>query len=79
MKLMSFRNAGGVASWGVADGDTVQDLGDRAPSLRAALAKGVSFDTAGAKTMTLSEFTFLPPITDPDKIICVGLNYTTFT
>ena len=75
MKLMSFRNAAGVASWGVADGDTVHDLGDRAPSLRAALAKGVSFDTAGAKTMKLSEVTFLPPITDPDKIICVGLNY----
>lgn len=75
MRLMSFRGTDGVASWGVVDGDAVRDLGARAPSLRDALAQGVSFDTTGTKSLKLADITFLPPITDPDKIICIGLNY----
>ncbi len=75
MKLMSFARPDGVASWGVADGAMVHDLGGRAPTLRAALARGVSLDVAGTQTLKLADVKFLPPITDPEKIICVGLNY----
>jgi len=74
MRLMSFLRPDGTPSWGVATGETVSDLGDRAPGLKAALATQVSLAPAGA-SWRLDEITFLPPIPDPDKIICVGLNY----
>ena len=78
MRLMSFE-ANGAASWGLVEGDTVIDLGTKAPSLRAALAdlKGLTADTAGLPRHPLAAVTFLPPIPDPDKIICIGLNYLT--
>ena len=78
MRLMSFM-AAGVASWGVVEGEHVVDLGRRAPSLRAALATlpGLAADTAGQPRHALADVAFLPPIPDPDKIICVGLNYLT--
>lgn len=78
MRLMSFE-AGGKASWGIVDGDAVIDLGSRAPSLRAALPNlpGATADTAGLPRLALSAVTYLPPIPDPDKIICIGLNYLT--
>lgn len=79
MKLMSFRKSG-KASWGVVEGDAVADLGaaDGAPpTIRAALEAG--FDAAssagGAAKVPLGDVEFLPVITDPGKIICVGLNY----
>ncbi len=78
MKLMSFA-ANGKASWGVVDGSDVVDLSSRAPSLRAALSTKGAFDapTADLPRHALSGVTFLPPIPDPDKIICIGLNYLT--
>ncbi len=78
MRLMSFETSG-AASWGVVDGDAVIDLGGKAPSLRAALTKlpGVAQDTAGLPRHALAAVTYLPPIPDPDKIICIGLNYLT--
>ena len=78
MRLMSFEHAG-AASWGVVDGDAVVDCGTRAPSLRAALPSlpGLLTDTAGLPRHPLSAVTFLPPVPDPDKIICIGLNYLT--
>ncbi len=78
MRLMSFE-ADGKASWGVVDGDAVVDLGSRAPTLRAALTglPGLAQDTAGLPRHKLSSVTYLPTIPDPDKIICIGLNYLT--
>ncbi len=74
---MSFQ-AGTAASWGVVDGDQVIDLGATAPSLRAALPSlaGLAVPASG-KRHALADVTFLPPIPDPDKIICIGLNYLT--
>ncbi len=78
MRLMSFEVAG-TPSWGIADGDAVIDCGARAPSLRAALPSlaALTADTAGLPRHALAAVTFLPPVPDPDKIICVGLNYLT--
>jgi 2-keto-4-pentenoate hydratase/2-oxohepta-3-ene-1,7-dioic acid hydratase in catechol pathway len=75
MKLMSFRRPDGAASWGVVDGDAVVDLGHLAPTLRAAIASGVVMHADHGTRYALSSVEFLPPITDPDKIICIGLNY----
>ena len=74
MRLMSFQRPDGTPSWGVAGDGTVDDLGTRAPGLKAALAQGVSL-APGERAWRLDEVSFLPPIPDPDKIICVGLNY----
>lgn len=83
MKLISFEVAG-QPSYGVVGGDGIIDLGrefgTRWPSLRQVLAadgltelgraaRGRSADRA------LGDVTFLPPIPDPAKIICVGMNY----
>jgi 2-keto-4-pentenoate hydratase/2-oxohepta-3-ene-1,7-dioic acid hydratase in catechol pathway len=83
MKLMSFATSG-RSSYGAVVGDGVVDLGrrlgDRFPSLRAAIAGG-ALDRAAAEVsgaapdIALSQVTLLPPITDPDKIICAGRNY----
>lgn len=78
MKLMSFRDASGRAGWGAVEGDKVADLTASAPTLRAALAAGRPITVpAAAPRLGLADLTYLPPIPDPDKIICVGLNYLT--
>jgi 2-keto-4-pentenoate hydratase/2-oxohepta-3-ene-1,7-dioic acid hydratase in catechol pathway len=54
-------------------------LGDRAPTLRCLLQAGLlsaARDAAGAAPdLALNAVTFAPVIPDPDKIICIGLNY----
>ena len=72
MKLMSFRRPDGAARWGVVVEGGVADCG---ASLRAALAAGPVRPAATRPDHALEAVTFLPPIPDPDKIICVGLNY----
>ncbi len=76
MRLMSF-SSGGAASWGVVEGEVVVDCASLAPSLRAALPQlpGLVAGIAGLPRIPLSGVTYLPPIPDPDKIICIGLNY----
>jgi 2-keto-4-pentenoate hydratase/2-oxohepta-3-ene-1,7-dioic acid hydratase in catechol pathway len=79
MKLMSFRRPDGSASWGIVKGDGVIDLGSRAPSLKHALWATASLaDEATAHaTFALADVQYLPPIPDPEKIFCIGLNYLT--
>jgi 2-keto-4-pentenoate hydratase/2-oxohepta-3-ene-1,7-dioic acid hydratase in catechol pathway len=80
MKLASFR-AGERASYGVVTGDGIIDLGSRFgptyPTLRSAIAAGlINADAAkDAPDLHLADVRLLTPITDPEKIICVGLNY----
>ena len=83
MKLASYRH-GGRTSYGAVTGGGIVDLGRRLPqfaSLKAvlragalgaakAVAEGVKPDVA------LAEVSLLPPVTEPGKIICVGVNYT---
>jgi hypothetical protein len=80
MKLISF-TASGHSSYSAVVGDGIVDLGrrlgDRYPTLRAAIAGGALAGAAAeadsaATDMALSQVTLLPPITDPDKIICAG-------
>jgi 2-keto-4-pentenoate hydratase/2-oxohepta-3-ene-1,7-dioic acid hydratase in catechol pathway len=79
MRLASFAT-GGRSSYGIVVGDGVVDLGrrlgERYPTLRAAIAGGaIPTAPAGPPDFPLAEITLLPPITDPDKIICAGRNY----
>ena len=82
MRWMSFRRKDGEASFGfVTARNLVVDVGSNCEygSLKEAIAADalsellkVSDGTSGA---SLEDVEFLPPILDPDKILCVGLNY----
>ena len=83
MKLVSFIAAGKPA-YGLVKGDRVIDLaaryGERWPTLRALLTAGALPDAERlaadvSADLPLSGLQLLPVIPDPDKIICVGLNY----
>jgi 2-keto-4-pentenoate hydratase/2-oxohepta-3-ene-1,7-dioic acid hydratase in catechol pathway len=79
MKLISFSRGTG-SGWGVLRDDGVVDMTDKFPSLRAALAAGALEDIAVAAKDRTADFAvddvrLLPPLPDPDKIICIGLNY----
>lgn len=77
-RYMSFRRPDGTPSFGRVDGEAVHDLGaGGGPSwLKDALAE----DLAGLKAIATYErakLRLLPLIPNPDKILCVGLNYAT--
>jgi 2-keto-4-pentenoate hydratase/2-oxohepta-3-ene-1,7-dioic acid hydratase in catechol pathway len=84
MRLVSFSQKG-VARYGLVEGEGVIDLsarmGTEYPSLRAliagnALAKAADrFLGRGRADHALTDIAFRPVIPDPDKILCVGLNY----
>ena len=85
MKLASYQT-GGRASYGIVAGDAIFDLGGRFstqhPTLRSAIAAGLiaglidrGAPPAGKPDLRLADVTLLTPITDPEKIVCIGLNY----
>ncbi len=82
MRFVSFR-VDGRAGWGVVDpdGETVRDLsGGRFPTLRSALdAGGMAAATDAAegpgRTLPLELVDLEPPVPDPRRILCIGVNY----
>ncbi|MGH6628014.1 MAG: fumarylacetoacetate hydrolase family protein [Burkholderiaceae bacterium] len=83
MKLISFLNHG-APSYGIVNGDDVLDLtpilGAQAPDLKTLIARKLLDAAAEAAkthkpTLKYSQLTLLPVITNPNKIVCVGLNY----
>lgn len=83
MKFLSFEH-GGSTSWGAVIEGGVVDLGKamggKYPTLRAAIEGNALAEAAKAADgadadATVDEITFLPVIPDPDKIVCIGLNY----
>ena len=85
MKLLSFR-AQGRAQYGAVVGGGVVDLadrvGDRFPTLRAALAGAAlpeleRIARGAPPDYALEDVTYDPVIPAPDKILCIGLNYRT--
>ncbi len=79
MKLISFRRPDGSASWGILKEAGIVDLGSLAPTLRDALWAMHSLGDYAARhpNYRLDDVTLLPPIPNPDKIFCIGLNYMT--
>jgi 2-keto-4-pentenoate hydratase/2-oxohepta-3-ene-1,7-dioic acid hydratase in catechol pathway len=79
---LSTVNIAGRTTWGVIEGETFHDAGavmashyaDLKAAVTAGLA-GVADATAKAAAFPLSEIEWLPVIPNPDKILCVGLNY----
>jgi 2-keto-4-pentenoate hydratase/2-oxohepta-3-ene-1,7-dioic acid hydratase in catechol pathway len=83
MKLASY-SLDGRPSYGVVEGNGVIDLGRRIgakhPDLRALITAKALDEAeraaAGAKAdASLDAIAFLPVVPNPDKIVCVGLNY----
>ena len=82
MKLASFA-VSGVPTWGAIDGAFAIDVGavlhDRFPDLKAIIAAdglaAVAGALAAAPRHALDAVRFLPVIPNPDKILCIGLNY----
>jgi 2-keto-4-pentenoate hydratase/2-oxohepta-3-ene-1,7-dioic acid hydratase in catechol pathway len=84
MKLASFK-IGSSSTWGVIDGDEALDVGavlkDRFPDLKSVIAAdalAAVSDAAGkARRSPSADIKWLPVIPNPDKILCIGLNYET--
>ncbi|HSI01146.1 MAG TPA: fumarylacetoacetate hydrolase family protein [Reyranella sp.] len=79
MRLVSFRHADASKFGALVDGGIV-DFSARFPSLRDAIAaKALPTLAAAAKDaradLKLDEVELLPTIPNPDKILCIGLNY----
>ena len=83
MRYLSFERDG-KATWGAVKGDGVIDLGARFharyPTLRDAIAAIAQREMAAAVTgaggdLPLAGLRYLPPVPNPEKIICVGVNY----
>lgn len=83
MKIASFQ-MGAKSSYGVVGDGGIIDLGPRLggkfPTLRAVLAAGALDEVRRAADGQSADFdvddvTFLPVIPQPDKIMCIGLNY----
>jgi len=74
----------GRATWGIVEGETFLDVGavlkpryaDLKAAIGAALA-GVTDARSSAAAVPTSKVIWLPVIPNPDKILCVGLNYET--
>ncbi|MDH3240729.1 MAG: fumarylacetoacetate hydrolase family protein [Alphaproteobacteria bacterium] len=83
MKLVSY-TANGKDAYGVVAGDGIVDLsariGERYPDIKALLAGDALAAAAAAADgqsadEALDAVTYRPVIVNPDKVICVGLNY----
>ncbi|WP_200957860.1 fumarylacetoacetate hydrolase family protein [Sphingomonas sp. Root710] len=78
MRYLSYRFEG-KPGWGRIEGDRVVPLEGVHPSLKAAIVAGAlgteALRNGGAATIALSDVEFAPLVTDPGKILCVGLNY----
>ncbi len=81
MRLSTVKVAG-CATWGVVEGDSFRDVGavlaGRYADLKAAIGAGlagVEEAASSAVSTPITDIEWLPVIPNPDKILCVGLNY----
>jgi 2-keto-4-pentenoate hydratase/2-oxohepta-3-ene-1,7-dioic acid hydratase in catechol pathway len=82
MKLATFRISGST-TWGIIEDEEAIDVGsvlrDRLSDLKSAVAAGalpgLGAQATQAPRYPLSAIEWLPVIPNPDKILCIGLNY----
>ena len=72
MKLMSFTK-NGITGFGAINGDSVMDFSHKFKDLKTMLASGSTLKEGNL--IPLVEVNYLPVIPNPEKIICVGVNY----
>lgn len=80
MRLASY-TVSGRKSYGLVTDDGVKDIGatlaDQCPTLRDALAADIDLTGVKGDLIALADIVLLPVIPNPDKIICVGINFGT--
>jgi 5-carboxymethyl-2-hydroxymuconate isomerase len=83
MRLLSYI-ANGMPSWGAVKGDGVVDLGARLKGKYASLRDAIARDATATlraeaerapADLALSGIRYRLPVTDPEKILCIGVNY----
>jgi 2-keto-4-pentenoate hydratase/2-oxohepta-3-ene-1,7-dioic acid hydratase in catechol pathway len=75
VKIASFRK-GEREAFGIVTGDRVAELSGQGASLLEVLQNGkLGALQSGGAEYPLRQVTLLPPVTQPEKIICVGVNY----
>jgi len=88
MRIVSFESSDGERSetrLGVAKGDGIVDITSRSPDLRSlrqvlredALPRLAELSAGASADHGIDEVRYLPPVPDPEKIICIGVNYVT--
>ncbi len=85
MRISSYVLPDGTPSYGVVTEGGIADAGARLraryPDVRAVLGAGatelLASEAEGADLIDPGEVTLLSPVPNPDKIICIGLNYMT--
>ena len=80
MRLVSFMRKDGTRSFGTEEGGTIHDAGKilthRHPDLRSVLDADALDELKGTgDPVPMEEVRLLPPVPNPDKILCIGLNY----
>jgi 2-keto-4-pentenoate hydratase/2-oxohepta-3-ene-1,7-dioic acid hydratase in catechol pathway len=84
MRYATYRKLDGTTTWGVERDGRLINLGPSGAAVAATLkdaisagALGVDDDGhVGADSVAIDDVEFLPPV-DPDKILCIGVNYKT--
>ena len=80
MKFITYSHQG-KASYGVINGGAIVDLGQRlGGDLRQLISlgdmeKAMNLTASSNGDIALAEVSYLPTITNPEKIICIGVNY----
>ncbi|MCA1307855.1 fumarylacetoacetate hydrolase family protein [Microbacterium esteraromaticum] len=84
MRYASYLSSNQTPTWGVEIGDELVDLGPTglgvAPTLKAAVIAGgpiVPMELGDAPRIAVADAVFLPVVVDPEKIVCIGVNYRT--
>lgn len=72
MRFVTYEAGEGPRAGMLRAGDTIVDAGE---SLRALIEQGRLAEPAGGREVPLAAARLLPPVPDPDKIVCIGLNY----
>ena len=81
LRISSFVLPGGTRSYGTVVGHSITDAGvalrARYPDLKSLIAADAISELANAdgETFSFADVESLPTIPNPDKIICIGLNY----
>lgn len=80
MRISSYQRPDGIVSFGVVEGDVISEASEEIRAtyrdVRGLLEAGAAAELKSTgTTFRLGEVSLLPPILQPDKIICIGLNY----
>lgn len=84
MRYVSFALPNGASTWGVEINEQMYDLGPTGAALSTTLASAIEEGVFGLVTEAAAmeapmyeraQTTYLPPILEPGKIICIGVNY----